>query len=177
MLLAHLKRILRMARLRLRGPCGARDEFPLAADEQTDGKTVLTMRQLHPSRERRKVVIGFGAVEYGPANAGRPRRMAGRLSPSPLGAARASWRWPRRDADRVALDRAGQSLTEQDGHTRCLLSGGRYLDLYDSIEGAKRKRTCVPRLCLPDRIISPLEPEQRMTEWQLRPTRLSFECL
>jgi uncharacterized protein YndB with AHSA1/START domain len=34
-------------------------------DEQTDGKTVLTMRQLHPSRERRQFVIGFGAVEYG----------------------------------------------------------------------------------------------------------------
>lgn len=34
-------------------------------DEQDDGKTVLTLRQLHPSRERRQVVIGFGAVEYG----------------------------------------------------------------------------------------------------------------
>jgi uncharacterized protein YndB with AHSA1/START domain len=34
-------------------------------DEQADGKTVLTMRQLHPSRERCQVVIGFGAVEYG----------------------------------------------------------------------------------------------------------------
>ncbi len=34
-------------------------------DEQTDGKTVLTMRQLHPSPARRKIVIGFGAVEYG----------------------------------------------------------------------------------------------------------------
>ncbi|MFP3803106.1 SRPBCC domain-containing protein, partial [Paraburkholderia sp. SIMBA_027] len=34
-------------------------------DEQTDGKTVLTMRQLHPSRERRQVVVAFGAVEYG----------------------------------------------------------------------------------------------------------------
>lgn len=34
-------------------------------DEQSDGKTVLTMRQLHPSRKRRQVVIGFGAVEYG----------------------------------------------------------------------------------------------------------------
>lgn len=33
--------------------------------EQADGKTVLTMRQLHPSRERRKAVIDFGAVEYG----------------------------------------------------------------------------------------------------------------
>jgi len=34
-------------------------------DEQSDGKTILTMRQLHPSRERRQVAIGFGAVEYG----------------------------------------------------------------------------------------------------------------
>lgn len=34
-------------------------------DEQSDGKTVLTMRQLQPSVERRKFVIGFGAVVYG----------------------------------------------------------------------------------------------------------------
>ena len=34
-------------------------------DEQADGKTVLTMRQLHPSRERRQAVIDFGAVGYG----------------------------------------------------------------------------------------------------------------
>lgn len=34
-------------------------------DEQADGKTVLTMRQLHPTPERRQKVIGFGAVEYG----------------------------------------------------------------------------------------------------------------
>jgi uncharacterized protein YndB with AHSA1/START domain len=34
-------------------------------DEQSDGKTVLTLRQLHPSAARRRVVIGFGAVEYG----------------------------------------------------------------------------------------------------------------
>ncbi|WP_417308429.1 SRPBCC family protein [Devosia sp.] len=34
-------------------------------DEQADGKTVLTLRQLHPSRERRQAVIVFGAVEYG----------------------------------------------------------------------------------------------------------------
>lgn len=33
-------------------------------DEQ-DGKAVLTMRQLRPSRERRQSVIAFGAVEYG----------------------------------------------------------------------------------------------------------------
>ena len=34
-------------------------------DEQTDGKTVLTLRQMHPSKERRDIVIGFGAVEFG----------------------------------------------------------------------------------------------------------------
>ena len=34
MLFAHLKRILRMGRLRLRGPSGARDEFLLAATVQ-----------------------------------------------------------------------------------------------------------------------------------------------
>ena len=34
MLFAHLKRILRLERLRLRGPNGARDEFLLAATAQ-----------------------------------------------------------------------------------------------------------------------------------------------
>jgi Transposase DDE domain len=34
MLFAHLKRILRLGRLRLRGPSGARDEFLLAATVQ-----------------------------------------------------------------------------------------------------------------------------------------------
>jgi hypothetical protein len=34
MLFAHLKRILRLGRLRLRGPCGAQDEFTLAAIAQ-----------------------------------------------------------------------------------------------------------------------------------------------
>lgn len=34
-------------------------------DEQSDGKTVLTLRQLHPTAERRAEVIGFGAVELG----------------------------------------------------------------------------------------------------------------
>ena len=34
MLFAHLKRILRLARLRLRGPNGAKDEFLLAATAQ-----------------------------------------------------------------------------------------------------------------------------------------------
>jgi uncharacterized protein YndB with AHSA1/START domain len=34
-------------------------------DEQGDGKTVLTLRQLHPTAERRSEVINFGAVELG----------------------------------------------------------------------------------------------------------------
>ncbi|WP_022697318.1 SRPBCC family protein [Euryhalocaulis caribicus] len=34
-------------------------------DEQSDGKTVITLRQMHPSREQRQNKIGFGAVEYG----------------------------------------------------------------------------------------------------------------
>lgn len=34
-------------------------------DEQSDGKSVLTLRQMHPSKEQRQRTIGFGAVEYG----------------------------------------------------------------------------------------------------------------
>ena len=34
-------------------------------DEQDNGKTVVTLRQMHPTRERRDTVIRFGAVEYG----------------------------------------------------------------------------------------------------------------
>lgn len=34
-------------------------------DEQSDGKTILTLRQMHPTRMRRQEVIDFGAVEYG----------------------------------------------------------------------------------------------------------------
>ncbi len=34
-------------------------------DTQGDGKTVLTLRQLHPTAEQRRGAIGFGAVELG----------------------------------------------------------------------------------------------------------------
>ena len=34
-------------------------------DEQDNGKTVVTLRQIHPTPERRNTVIGFGAVELG----------------------------------------------------------------------------------------------------------------
>lgn len=37
----------------------------LTFDEQSDGKTVITLRQMHPTKERREGAIGFGAVEYG----------------------------------------------------------------------------------------------------------------
>ena len=34
-------------------------------DQQSDGKTVITLRQLHPSKAQRDGKIGFGAVELG----------------------------------------------------------------------------------------------------------------
>ena len=34
-------------------------------DEQANGKTVITLRQMHPSKALRAEKIGFGAVEYG----------------------------------------------------------------------------------------------------------------
>ena len=34
-------------------------------DEQSNGKTVVTLRQMHPSKVQRDNTIGFGAVEYG----------------------------------------------------------------------------------------------------------------
>jgi len=37
----------------------------ITLDEQQNGKTVLAMRQLHPTREQRDGVLGFGAVEFG----------------------------------------------------------------------------------------------------------------
>jgi uncharacterized protein YndB with AHSA1/START domain len=34
-------------------------------DEQSDKKTVVTLRQLHPTKEQRDAGVGFGAVEIG----------------------------------------------------------------------------------------------------------------
>jgi len=34
-------------------------------DEQQDGKTVVTLRQLHPTTDQRDATIAFGAVEFG----------------------------------------------------------------------------------------------------------------
>jgi transposase len=48
MLFAHLKRILKLDRLRLRGPCGARDEFHLAAAAQNLRKLAKLIGPGHP---------------------------------------------------------------------------------------------------------------------------------
>lgn len=37
----------------------------ITLDAQDDGKTVLTLRQLHPTTEQREQALGFGAVELG----------------------------------------------------------------------------------------------------------------
>ena len=49
MLFAHLKRILKLDRLRLRGPCGARDEFLLAAAAQNLRKLAKLIPGPHPA--------------------------------------------------------------------------------------------------------------------------------
>jgi len=50
MLFAHLKRILRLGRLRLRGPCGARDEFLLAATAQNLRRLVKLRSQMENTK-------------------------------------------------------------------------------------------------------------------------------
>ena len=49
------------------------DRFRLLVtfDEQDNGKTVVTLRQMHPTPERRAIVIGFGAVEFGMQTLGK----------------------------------------------------------------------------------------------------------
>lgn len=49
MLFAHLKRILKLDRLRLRGPCGARDEFHLAAAAQNLRKMAKLIGPAQPA--------------------------------------------------------------------------------------------------------------------------------
>ena len=48
MLFAHLKRIIGLERLRLRGPCGARDEFHLAATAQNLRKLAMLIPMPKP---------------------------------------------------------------------------------------------------------------------------------
>ena len=46
-------------------------------EAQSDGKTVLTMRQLHPTKEQRDAGVGFGAVEFGYQTLGKLARHLG----------------------------------------------------------------------------------------------------
>ena len=50
MLFAHLKRIMKLDRLRLRGPNGAKDEFHLASNRAKPPQA----RQTHPKCQREK---------------------------------------------------------------------------------------------------------------------------
>jgi uncharacterized protein YndB with AHSA1/START domain len=40
-------------------------------DDQNNGKTLVTLRQMHPSPQRRATVIAFGAAEYGSQTLGK----------------------------------------------------------------------------------------------------------
>ncbi|GLQ28916.1 hypothetical protein GCM10007927_37190 [Sulfitobacter pacificus] len=53
MLFAHLKHILGLGRLRLRGPCGVRDEFTLAAIAQNLRK----LAKLRPKIAETRIAI------------------------------------------------------------------------------------------------------------------------
>ena len=44
----------------------ARFRVTITLDQLADGKTVLTLRQFHPTVEQRDEKLGFGAVELGP---------------------------------------------------------------------------------------------------------------
>jgi uncharacterized protein YndB with AHSA1/START domain len=55
----------------------ARFHVTVTFDEQSNGKTVLTMRQLHPTKEQRDAKIGFGAVEFGHQTLGKLARHLG----------------------------------------------------------------------------------------------------
>ena len=55
----------------------ARFHVTVTFDAQSYGKTVLTMRQLHPTKEQRDAKIGFGAVEFGYQTLGKLARHLG----------------------------------------------------------------------------------------------------
>jgi len=55
----------------------ARFHVIVTFDVQSDGKTVVTLRQLHPTKEQRDATIGFGAVEFGYQTLGKLARHVG----------------------------------------------------------------------------------------------------
>jgi len=55
----------------------ARFHVTVTFDAQADGRTVLTLRQLHPTKAQRDAGIGFGAVELGYQTLGKLARHLG----------------------------------------------------------------------------------------------------
>lgn len=55
----------------------ARFRMTITFDSQSDGKTVVTLRQLHPTAAQRSAGIGFGAVEFGYQTLGKLARQVG----------------------------------------------------------------------------------------------------
>lgn len=55
----------------------ARFRVTVTFDAQANGKTVLTLRQLHPTAELRSVKIGFGAVEIGMSTMDKLEQLVG----------------------------------------------------------------------------------------------------
>ncbi len=86
MLFAHLKRILKLDRLRLRGPNGARDEFHLAAAAQNLRKLAKLHPDTHPQTGVRALGLRSTAIAKQPTAAAarrllqQHRREAGILS-------------------------------------------------------------------------------------------------
>ena len=86
MLFAHLKRILRLGRLRLRGPRGARFEFTLAAIAQKLRRLARLMARPPPAvtralRERRVAFKLCGGRWYQSVTAAAPTRASGKNGP------------------------------------------------------------------------------------------------
>ena len=82
MLFAHLKRILRLARLRLRGPNGAKDEFLLAATAQKSETTRPPKTDQYASRKARRIAPRDGGPEPPPKQPFQPFSKTRRASPS-----------------------------------------------------------------------------------------------
>ena len=110
MLFAHLKRILRLGRLRLRGPLDAQDEFLLAASEPP------APRQVHDpatSRGRRKCRVGVACVGERRIHPGRRPAEGNRKHRARFSAFRSdqtAWTSPRRGFCKSAI--SGRFLLE-----------------------------------------------------------------
>jgi hypothetical protein len=65
MLFAHLKRIIGLRRLRLRGPTGAKDEFLLAATAQTFASSTRSFRACRNGLDRRPQPADRNSVSRG----------------------------------------------------------------------------------------------------------------